>query len=246
MSLFGPLGAGVESIPLETILADESAEVHIEGKPDSKPIHTHEEETYIRVPLLYKDFLLHWRDVKWSKDMRSPLDVSNAIRAAHQVGDAEDDLLLNGNKKLKINGLLTNPDSKRVSQGDWSKDGSAVRSVYAAIDKLLESNHHFPYALITSVDMYRLLLKPVKESPVMELEQVSKVCMDGVFWSPMVPKGTAAVVSTGSQNFDIAVAEDLQIAYLGPRDMNYCFRVYESLVPRIKRPSSVCIIESKA
>ena len=246
MSLFGPLGAGVESVPLETIPDDDAAEIHLEGEPDPHPIRTHDEETYIRVPLIYKDFLLHWRDVKWSKDMRAPLDISNAIRAAHQVGDAEDHLLFNGSQKLKITGLLNNKDSHRVDGGDWSKEGSAVKSVYAAMDKLLSSNHHFPYALITSVDMYRTLLKPVRESPVMELEQVSKVCTDGVLWSPQVPQGTAIVVSTGAQNFDIAVAEDLQIAYLGPRDMNYAFRVYESLVPRIKRPSAVCIIESKS
>ncbi len=245
MALFGPVGAGVESVPLERIEKDDPAEIDLEGKPDSKPIRTHEHEQYIRVPIIYKDFLLHWRDVKWSQDMNSPLDVSNAVRAAHQVGDAEDNLLLNGRKDLDVKGLMTCPGSHKVNLGNWSKDGTAVSAVYAAIDKLLSSNHHFPYALITSVDMYRELLKPVKDSPVWELEQVSKVCTDGVFWSPQIKEGTAAVVSTGVQNFDVAVAEDLQIAYLGPRDMNYCFRVYESMVPRIKRSSAICIIEGR-
>lgn len=243
MSLFGPLGAGVESVSREIIpLDDGPAEVHLEGKPDPAPISFHGDEEYVRIPIIYKDFLLHWRDVKFANDLGSPLDVSNAVRAAHQVGHAEDNLLFNGSRELGINGLLSCSDSHSIKCEDWSKDGACVKSVYDAMDKLLESNHHFPYALIVSLDMYRMLLKPVQDRPVLELEQVSKVVSDGVFWSPQVPEGTAALVSTGSQNFDIAVAEDLQIAYLGPREMNYHFRVYQSLVPRIKRPTAVCLI----
>lgn len=246
IALFGPLGAGVESVPLETIRKDEPAEIDLEGKPDPRPIGTHEKETYIRVPLVYKDFCLHWRDVKWSQDMKAPLDITNAVRAAHQVGDAEDSLIFNGNQKLGLHGLLNYPGSLHVDGGDWRKPGAPVKDVYSALSKLLDANHHFPYALVTSVDLYESLLKPVKESPALELEQVGKVCEDGVFWSPQIPEGTAAVISTGPQNFDIAVAEDLQIAYLGPSDMNYRFRVYESLVLRVKRPTAVCVIKVRA
>lgn len=244
ISLFGPIGPGVESVPLETIPKDEKAQIHLEGRPDPKPITTHAQETYIRVPIIYKDFLLHWRDVCWSQDMKAPLDVTNAIRAAHQVGHAEDALLFNGCEELGITGLLNSPGCLTVDSGDWKQDRASVRDVYSAISKLLEANHHFPYALVTSMDQYENLLKPVKESPVLELEQISKLCDDGVFWSPQIPAGTAALISTGSQNFDIAVAEDLQIAYLGPADMNYRFRVYESLVLRVKRPTAICVIRS--
>lgn len=245
IALFGPLGAGVECVPLETIKDDEPAEVDLEGRPDTNPIGTHEKETYVRVPLLYKDFWLHWRDVKWSQDMHAPIDITNAVRAAHQVGDAEDDLIFNGSKGLGIDGLLNYPGSQKIQGGDWKVPNEPVKDVYAAIGKLIAAQHHFPYALVCSLDMYEALLKPVKESPALELDQLSKLCMDGIHWSPMIEKGTAAVVSTGAQNFDIAVAEDLQIAYLGPSDMNYRFRVYESLVLRVKRPTAVCVIKSK-
>ncbi len=245
IALFGPLGAGVESVPLETIREDEAAEIDLEGKPDPHPIGTHEKETYVRVPIIYKDFLLHWRDVKWSQDIHAPLDNTNAIRAAHQVGDAEDDLIFNGHKELDIHGLLNYPGSLKISGGDWMTPNEPVKDVYVAIKKLLDANHHFPYALVTSLDLYEALLKPVRESPALELEQIGKVCEDGVMWSPQIPPGTAAVIATGAQNFDIAVAEDLQIAYLGPNDMNYRFRVYESVVLRVKRPTAVCVISAK-
>lgn len=246
MALFGPLGAGVEAVPLETIKKDGRAEIDLEGKPDPQPIGAHEKETYIRIPIIYKDFFLHWRDVKWSQDTHAPLDVANAIRAAHQVGHAEDGLLFNGSKDLGIHGLLDCPGSLKVDGGDWKKPGDSVRDVYSALRKLLDAYHHFPYVLVTSVDLYEALLKPVKESPVLELDQISKICEEGVLWSPQIPEKTAAVLSTGSQNFDIAVAEDLQIAYLGPSDMNYRFRVYESLVLRVKRPTAICVIHASA
>ncbi|MBK9142553.1 MAG: encapsulin [Candidatus Melainabacteria bacterium] len=246
MALYGPLGAGTESVSLERHSQDSPAEIDLEGKPDPQPIGAHEKEQYVRVPIIFKDFILHWRDVKYSQDTSSPLDNTHAIRAAHQVGDKEDNLLFNGSEDLKIFGLLNCPGIQTIEGGDWTKPGDSVADVYMAVRSLLAKDHHFPYVLVMSLDMYEALLKPVRESPVLELEQISKLCVDGVYWSAQIPSGTAALLSTGSQNFDIAVAEDLRIAYLGPSDMNYRFRVYESLVLRVKRPTAICMIKSKS
>lgn len=246
MALYGPLGAGTESVSLERHSQDSPAEIDLEGKPDPQPIGAHEKEQYVRVPIIFKDFILHWRDVKYSQDTSSPLDNTHAIRAAHQVGDKEDNLLFNGSEDLKIFGLLNCPGIQTIEGGDWTKPGDSVSDVYTAVRSLLAKDHHFPYVLVMSLDMYEALLKPVRESPVLELEQISKLCVDGVYWSAQIPSGTAALLSTGSQNFDIAVAEDLRIAYLGPSDMNYRFRVYESLVLRVKRPTAICMIKSKS
>jgi uncharacterized linocin/CFP29 family protein len=64
-----------------------------------------------------------------------------------------------------------------------------------------------------------------------------------VYTSPTIPQGQAVLLSTGDQNFDVAVTEDLTISYLGERDQDYPFRVYECLALRIKRPSAICTIE---
>jgi uncharacterized linocin/CFP29 family protein len=45
------------------------------------------------------------------------------------------------------------------------------------------------------------------------------------------------------QNFDLAVSQDFKTAYLGAQNMNHPFRVLESVVLRIKRPGSICVIE---
>jgi uncharacterized linocin/CFP29 family protein len=88
-----------------------------------------------------------------------------------------------------------------------------------------------------------MLIKAGSESPVLEIDQIAKLCSDGVFQTHVLPERTAVLVSTGDQNFDIAVAEDLTLSYLGPREMNYAFRVYESLVLRVKRPKAIATIK---
>ncbi|MBI3927069.1 MAG: encapsulin, partial [Armatimonadetes bacterium] len=214
IALFGPLGAGVESVPLETIRKDEAAEIDLEGSPDPHPIGAHEKQEYVRVPLIYKDFILHWRDVKGSQDMGTPLDGTNAMRAAHQVGHAEDKLLFNGSSELGVYGLLNWPGSLQVQADDWKNPGVPVKNVYGAIRRLLDADHHFPYALVTSVDLYETLLKNVTESPVLELEQVNKLCEDGVFWSPQIPASPFIGDIHGDRNaleWALAVTQDVDL-----------------------------------
>ena len=76
-----------------------------------------------------------------------------------------------------------------------------------------------------------------------ELDSILRLCDDGVYNSPTIPKGRAVLLATGDQNFDIAVAEDLALTYLGEKDQDYPFRVYECLSLRIKRPTAICTIE---
>ena len=75
-----------------------------------------------------------------------------------------------------------------------------------------------------------------------ELDTIARLCDDGVYVSPEIPEGKAVVLSTGDQNIDLAVAEDLTMSFLGDRDQDYPFRVYECLVLRIKRPKAICTI----
>jgi uncharacterized linocin/CFP29 family protein len=119
INVFGPLGAGVESISFDTYKKDEVAELHLEGQADPSPIGAHTAEEYRRIPLIYKDFLMHWRDVKWSQDMGSPIDAGNAILATHFVSHREDDLIFNGDAKLGITGLVNSPGSNQAKGGNW-------------------------------------------------------------------------------------------------------------------------------
>ncbi len=50
------------------------------------------------------------------------------------------------------------------------------------------------------------------------------------------------IVNTGRNNLDLAISEDFETAYLGEEGMNHPFRVYETVVLRIKRPAAICTL----
>lgn len=242
LGIYGPLGAGLESVSLEEYGPDQDAEIDLIGRVDPEPIVA-TSETYVRVPILYKDFVIHWRDVELSRKLGAPLDASRAIRAAHFVADREDQLIFNGEPKFGIGGLLQAAGRNKVARGDWAKYGVAYQNVVEATELLLEHNHHRPFALAVSARDYARLVRQREGQFAPELDAILRLCDDGVYTSPAIPEGKSVLLSTGDQNFDIAVAEDLSISFLGEREMDYPFRVYECLVLRIKRPKAICTIE---
>jgi uncharacterized linocin/CFP29 family protein len=242
LGIHGPLGAGLETVSVEQYGPDEDAEIDLLGRTDPTPISGNTKRV-LRVPILYKDFILHWRDVAFAKKLGAPLDASRAIRAAHAVVDREDSLIFTGDEKLGLEGLLNARDRKTVQKSDWTKYGNFYRDVVRATEKLLSDNHHRPFALAVSAHDYARLVQQLEGQFAPEVDSILRLCDDGVFNSPTIPAGQAVLLSTGDQNFDIAVTEDLSMTFLGERDQDYPFRVYECLVLRIKRPSAICTIE---
>lgn len=242
LGLYGPLGAGIETVRLEEYGPDHDGEIDLVGRQDPEPIVA-VRETHLRVPIIYKDFVCHWRDVELARKLGAPLDASRAIRAAHFVADREDQLLFNGEPRFGLEGLLNAKGRSSVKRGDWSKFGQAYQDVVSATETLLERNHHRPFALAVSARDYARLIRLREGQFAPEMDAILRLCDDGVYTSPVIPDGKAVLLSTGDQNFDIAVAEDLSLAFLGERDQDFPFRVYECLVLRIKRPTAICTIE---
>jgi uncharacterized linocin/CFP29 family protein len=241
LGIYGPLGGGIESVALEEYGPDRDAEIELVGKHDPDPIVA-VRERYVRVPIIYKDFVLHWRDVELSKKLDAPLDASRAIRAAHFVADREDQFLFNGEPRFGSEGLVNCSGRSHVKRGDWSKYGQAYRDVVRASEILLEHNHHRPFALAVSATDYARLVQQREGQFAPEMDAILRLCDDGVYTTPAIPDGKAVMLSTGDQNVDIAVTEDLSISFLGERDQDFPFRVYECLALRIKRPKAICTI----
>lgn len=242
IGVYGPLGAGIETVSVEQYGPDEDAEIDFMGRTDPRPV-VGSNEAFLRVPILYKDFVLHWRDVAFAKKLGAPLDASRAIRAAHAVADREDTLLFNGDAQLGIEGLLNAKGRTTIPRSDWGEYGNAYRDVVAATEALLAASHHRPFALAVNARDYAGLVKQREGQFAAEIDGIVRLCDDGVFTSPTIPEGKAVLLSTGDQNFDIAITEDLSLTFLGERDQDYPYRVYEGLCLRIKRPSAICTIE---
>jgi uncharacterized linocin/CFP29 family protein len=242
--VWGPLKPGLQFLKTGRFARDNFGEMAMVSDVDPTSVHP-EKEDLLPVPMIFKDFIYAYRDVEYAKEHGIPVDPTIAIRAAHFCADSEDDLVFNGRKDLEMEGLLTVKGRHVVPMSDWSVFGNAYNDVTQAIDILLDHNFHGPYAMVVSPHTYHKLSIAHKGAAVLEIDPILKLCTAGVFMTPALKVGAAVIVSTGKQNFDLAVCEDLTISYMPPVNKNHPFRLHESIALRIKRPEAIATIEAK-
>lgn len=241
IELYGPLGKGMQSIFNDIFMENYEAKMDFQGSFDLN-IESSKRVNYT-IPLLYKDFVLYWRDLEQAKVLDIPIDFSVAANAARDVALLEDQMIFHGSKEFEIPGLMNVKGRLTQLLGNWYESGNAFQDVVDARNKLLEMKHNGPFALVLSPELYSLLHRVHKDTNVLEIEHVRELVTDGVFQSPVLKGKTGVLVNTGKNNLDLAVSEDFDTVHLGEEGMNHPFRVYETVVLRIKRPSAICTLE---
>ena len=139
-------------------------------------------------------------------------------------------------------GLLKSA-GQRLALSDWSESGNPINDVSAASAALAQAGVFGPYTLVLSTALFAMLQRPFRHSGQLESKLVQAIADGGIFQSPAITGNQALLVAQGAQYMDLAVAQDLTTAYLGPEGMDHRFRVLESLVLRVKQPAAVCVIE---
>ena len=243
LDIYGPLGAGVQTVPHDEYTGVSPGAVDIVGEQETASVFT-DARKFKTIPIIYKDFLLHWRDIEAARLHNMPLDVSAAAGAAALCAQQEDELIFYGDPKLGHEGLMNAAGRLTVPLGDWTASGAGYLSIVEATRKLNESGHYGPYAVILSPRLFSMLHRIFEKTGVLEIETIRQLASDGVFQSTRLRGDSGVVVSTGRENMDLAVAMDMVAAYLGASRMNHPFRVLESLILRIKHPDSICTLES--
>jgi len=243
IDIYGPLGEGLQSVSNDIFEEPQGGGISLRGETLEMSQPTR--RTNLSIPMLYKDFVLYWRDVEQAKTLGMPIDMSPAANAAIQCARLEDDLIFNGNAEFDLPGLMTVGGRLTHILNDWMKSGKAFGDVVEAINKLQQMGHVGPYALVLSPELYALLHRVHQGTHVLEVEHVRELVTDGVFQSPMIRGKAGVVIATGQHNLDLAVAEDFDTAFLDRDNMNYLFRVYEAVVLRIKRPSAICTLHDQ-
>jgi uncharacterized linocin/CFP29 family protein len=241
IELYGPLGRGVQSIFNDIFMENYEAKMDFQGSFD--PEIEQSKRVNYTIPMLYKDFVLYWRDLEQAKVLNIPIDFSAAANAARDVAILEDQMIFHGSKEFDIPGLMNVQGRLTHLIGEWYESGNGFQDVVEARNKLLEMNQNGPFALVLSPELYSLLHRVHKDTNVLEIEHVRELVTDGVFQSPVLKGKTGVLVNTGRNNLDLAVSEDFETAYLGDEGMNHPFRVYETAVLRIKRPSAICTLD---
>jgi uncharacterized linocin/CFP29 family protein len=243
LDIYGPLGAGVQTVPHDEYTGVSPGAVDIVGEQETASVFT-DARKFKTIPIIYKDFLLHWRDIEAARLHNMPLDVSAAAGAAALCAQQEDELIFYGDPKLGHEGLMNAAGRLTVPLGDWSTPGAGYLAIVEATRKLNEAGHYGPYAVILSPRLFSLLHRIFEKTGVLEIETIRQLAADGIFQSNRLRGDSGVIVSTGRENMDLAIAMDMVAAYLGASRMNHPFRVLESLILRIKHPDSICTLEA--
>ncbi len=241
IDIYGPLGQGVQSVVNDIFEDSESGSLSYHGEELDMSSST--SRIHLTIPLLYKDFGLFWRDIEQARALDIPLDFSPAANAVTQIALLEDDLIFNGSNEFHVPGVMNVKGHLSHIRTDWMKSGNAFTDVVEARNKLLKMGHSGPYALVLSPELYALLHRVHQGTNVLEIEHVRELVTDGVFQSPVLQGQSGVLIATGRHNLDLVIAEDIETAYMDSEHMNHLFRIYECVVPRIKRPSAICTLE---
>jgi uncharacterized linocin/CFP29 family protein len=243
LDIYGPLGAGVQTVSYDEYTGVTSGAVDIVGEQETAAVFT-DARRFKTIPIIYKDFLLHWRDIEAARSHNLPLDVSAAAGAAALCAQQEDELIFHGDAKLGHEGLMNATGRLSVSLGDWSKPGGGFHAIVEATRKLNDQGHFGPYAVVLSPKLYASLHRIYEATGVLEIQTMRELASDGIYQSNRLRGDSGVVVSTGRENMDLAVAMDMTTAYLGASKMNHPFRVLEALILRIKHPDAICTLEA--
>lgn len=243
IDIYGPLGEGIQTITND--IYDESTFANLSLRGEALELSEPSRRVSLTIPILYKDFMLYWRDVAQAHTLQLPLDMSAAANAATGCALMEDDLLFNGSDEFEHPGLMNVKGRLTLIKSDWMESGKAFADVNEARNKLLKMGHSGPYAMVVSPELYSLLHRVHQGTNVLEIEHIRNLITDGVYQSPVIRGNRGVIVATGRHNFDLAIAEDFDTTFLDEEQMNYLFRVYECVALRIKRPSAICTIEEE-
>jgi len=224
----GPLGAGVQTVQIPKLaVVDDRFEV--------------KEKLSQNLSIIYKDYKLSWRDIESARQYNMPLELGPVAAASAVCAYKEDELIFDGNKEFNSQGLMNTKGSITVDPMDWKTNGNGFHNIVIALEKLTDTGFYGPFALIMSTSLYALMHRVYDSTGVLEIDMIRDLITDGVFQTPILKGDRALIIATGQENIDLVIAQDLITAYLGPEGMDHLFRVFESIILRVKRPESICV-----
>ncbi|MDH5482639.1 MAG: family 1 encapsulin nanocompartment shell protein [Candidatus Bathyarchaeota archaeon] len=202
----------------------------------------------VKVPVISKGFKLNWRDIIAARNGGIPIDTRSVENASRQCAEEEDKLLLSGEytgwRALGIEGVMTATGrNTKASAGAWP--ANSLTDCSAAIGELETDGHYGPYALILRSSWLAKLRALVTNTAVKWLDVIKDLFSAGIYVSDnLYTSGgaltSAAIVEPGQENFEAVIGQDLSTFMQQDRSMNTFGKVFEVVVPRVKRPTSIC------
>lgn len=225
LQIYGPLGAGAQSVNVDVLTPAEKGSVDFFGEEEEAVKVTG--RSFKELPMIYRDFVLSWRDMEQARQIGMPIDLGAVSAAANACAQKEDLMIFAGNPKAGYEGLATAEGAFKVKKSDWSKDENAFSDVVKGLQHFADKNLRGRYALAVSPDLYAQLQRL----------QVST----GLYMTPALGLNKAVLVCAEPQNMDLVIGQDLITGYMGSAKLNHEFRVFETALLRIKCKDAVVV-----
>lgn len=226
----GPYGLSLKSVPLQDELA-----VDAEVKLISSQM--------LPVPLLETFFSLSPRDLAAFEQSGFSFDTGTIAEAGMNIAAAEDGLIFQGNKALEIDGLMTGESVQMVDLGNWDEIGTAANDIIKAVNSLDAAGFHGPYLLALSPKLHNLLYRLYPQGYQIEIQHIMSIVGSEVIKAPGLKTG-GVLLAEGKQFASIVIGQDMSTGFVGPEDSGLKFKITESLVPKIRVPASICVLNA--
>jgi uncharacterized linocin/CFP29 family protein len=228
LELEGPYGLGMKSVPMKD-------ETTASGLIASKALP---------LVLIQEAFDLGARDLANYEKEGVTLDRSPVAEAAMAMATREDALIFHGSEELDVKGLLTVDGAGSVALSDWDEVGAAVEDLIEAVTALDDAGFHGPYTLALAPARYNRLFRRYERGNQTEMEHVKTIVTDGVYKAPIL-RGEApgVLLTSGRQYASVVMGQDMTVGFVGPEGDRVAFTISETLVPRIRQPAAICVLE---
>ena len=223
LQIYGPLGAGAQSVNVDVLTPAEKGSVDFFGEEEEAVKVTG--RSFKELPMIYRDFVLSWRDMEQARQIGMPIDLGAVSAAANACAQKEDLMIFAGNPKAGYEGLATAEGAFKVKKSDWSKD----------------ENLRGRYALAVSPDLYAQLQRLQVSTGLLESERIKTLVGGGLYMTPALGLNKAVLVCAEPQNMDLVIGQDLITGYMGSAKLNHEFRVFETALLRIKCKDAVVV-----
>lgn len=231
-----PVGARTQTVPLDTMEHQTEAKADFWGRDDAEVIDV-ARRRFAELVTVYADFSISWRDLEDEQGA----GVQAAREAAVLAARREDDLIFYGDDTLGIAGLVTASGVNQMPISDWNEGESPVRDIAKALETLIDQGNSGDRALIVSTDLFGKLHRIQPGTGIMEVDRVRSL-VGKLFHTARLQKNTAVLAYCEPQNMDLVVGQDMITAYMGNEKLDHLFRVMETMVPRVKRPSAIAVL----
>lgn len=239
LSIYGPLGPGVQSVEIDTPEISGPAEADFFGDSEEGGPVKAKGRRFVEIPLIYKDFVLSWRDIEKGKQLGLPLDLSAAAAAAAECAKKEDQLIFLGAGDAGYEGLLNAKGVESVKKGDWQEGENALADVAKGLEALTAKGFAGRFALVVGTQLYMQLHRIQPGTGLMEIDRVKKLLDGNLFQTPVIGANRAVLLCAEPSSVDLVIGQDMITAYLGADKLNHPLRVLETVLPRIKRKDAI-------